>query len=50
MAGSDGYCVRRLQAEDYNKGFMQLLGQLTVAGDVSEVQFTQRFQEMFVRL
>lgn len=37
--------LRPLEAEDYHKGFLQLLGQLAVVGNVSYQQFKQRFEE-----
>eukprot|EP00958_Prasinococcus_capsulatus_P023590 scaffold3551_cov408-Prasinococcus_capsulatus_cf.AAC.17 len=42
------YTMRPLALEDYGKGYMRLLGQLTLAGEVSEAQFKLRFEEMFV--
>jgi hypothetical protein len=37
--------LRPLQAEDYHKGFLVLLGQLAVVGSVSFDQFKKRFEE-----
>jgi hypothetical protein len=37
--------LRPLQADDYHKGFLQLLGQLAVVGNVSFDQFKKRFEE-----
>lgn len=41
---AERYVLRALAPSDIHKGFMQLLGQLTVAGDVSEAQFAQRVE------
>ncbi|XP_010271651.1 PREDICTED: glucosamine 6-phosphate N-acetyltransferase isoform X2 [Nelumbo nucifera] len=38
--------VRRLQISDYNKGFIQLLQQLSVCDSVSDEEFNARFQEL----
>jgi len=38
--------LRDLELGDFHKGYMQLLGQLTVAGDVSEQQFADRLSEL----
>jgi|TARA_B110000977_G_scaffold107940_1_gene140581 glucosamine-phosphate N-acetyltransferase len=35
--------VRQLQADDYEKGFLQLIGQLTTVGNVGKEQFVTRF-------
>ncbi|KAG0625292.1 hypothetical protein M758_2G042700 [Ceratodon purpureus] len=45
-AGADRFVLRALAVPDFHKGFMQLLGQLTVAGDVSEAQFAERVQRL----
>ncbi|ORZ30125.1 acyl-CoA N-acyltransferase [Catenaria anguillulae PL171] len=37
-----GYVLRALDKEDFDKGYMQLLAQLTVVGDVSREQFDER--------
>ena len=42
----DGLKVRPLCLEDYDRGFLQLLGQLTTVGDISREQWTQRWNEM----
>ncbi|XP_024394345.1 glucosamine 6-phosphate N-acetyltransferase isoform X3 [Physcomitrium patens] len=39
---SERFVLRALAISDFDKGFMQLLGQLTVAGAVSEEQFGER--------
>lgn len=38
--------VRPLSSGDYDRGFLDLLTQLTVGGDVSREQFTSRFEAM----
>ena len=42
--GGDGgdVLVRQLEAADFDKGFLELLGQLTSVGDVSREQFLAR--------
>lgn len=35
--------LRQLEIGDYHKGYLELLGQLTTAGSVSEEQFNERF-------
>lgn len=42
----DGLLLRPLCPSDYDKGFVQLLGQLTKIGDVTREQFLKRFQAM----
>ncbi|XP_046423671.1 probable glucosamine 6-phosphate N-acetyltransferase [Neodiprion virginianus] len=42
----DGIWVRPLSIEDYDKGFIQVLGQLTKVGDMSKEQFSERFRKM----
>ncbi|XP_043246293.1 glucosamine 6-phosphate N-acetyltransferase-like [Amphibalanus amphitrite] len=42
----DGLLVRPLQKEDYDKGFLQLLGQLTEVGDISREDFLKRYEAM----
>lgn len=46
--GEDWMVVRPLQRLDYDKGFLQLLGQLTSVGNVSRKQFDDRFTQMKV--
>lgn len=36
-----GYNLRRLSADDYHKGFLKVLEQLTVVGDLSEEKFRE---------
>ncbi|XP_055849158.1 probable glucosamine 6-phosphate N-acetyltransferase [Episyrphus balteatus] len=38
--------VRPLKDTDYDRGFLQLLSQLTAVGDVSRTQFLTRFSQM----
>ncbi|KAG5673993.1 hypothetical protein PVAND_003988 [Polypedilum vanderplanki] len=38
--------VRPLKSGDYRRGFLQILSQLTSIGEISEVQFLNRFAEM----
>ncbi len=42
----DGLIVRRLAISDYDKGYIKLLSQLTVAGSVTKQQFEARFKEV----
>ncbi|CAH2094663.1 unnamed protein product [Euphydryas editha] len=44
--GEDWMVVRPLQRDDYNKGFLQLLSQLTSTGNISRKQFDERFTQM----
>ncbi|XP_071453590.1 probable glucosamine 6-phosphate N-acetyltransferase [Hetaerina americana] len=41
-----GLRVRPLSTNDYDKGFMKLLSQLTEVGEVSREQFLRRFHDM----
>ncbi|XP_014213326.1 probable glucosamine 6-phosphate N-acetyltransferase [Copidosoma floridanum] len=43
---SDGLIFRPLNSKDYDKGFLQLLGQLTNVGNVTRDQFLNRFYGM----
>lgn len=38
--------VRRLEMSDKRKGFVELLGQLTVTGSISDKEFDRRFEEI----
>lgn len=38
--------ARPLKLQDYDKGYLELLSQLTLVGQVSRAEFTKRFQEM----
>ncbi|KAK9073708.1 hypothetical protein SSX86_006302 [Deinandra increscens subsp. villosa] len=40
------YKVRKLEITDKNKGFMELLQQLTVCNSVSDNEFQKRFEEL----
>uniref|UniRef100_A0A0C9S4U9 Glucosamine 6-phosphate N-acetyltransferase n=1 Tax=Wollemia nobilis TaxID=56998 RepID=A0A0C9S4U9_9CONI len=44
--GSQNFVLRRLEPSDYTKGFLELLRQLSVCGNVSQQEFTNRFQEL----
>jgi len=37
---------RPLQSDDYNRGYIELLKQLTSVGDVTELDFKERFREL----
>lgn len=41
--------VRPLRESDYDKGFLQLLGQLTAVGNVSRIDFLRKFDQMKVK-
>mmetsp|Transcript_5326 Transcript_5326/g.13202 ORF Transcript_5326/g.13202 Transcript_5326/m.13202 type:complete len:193 (-) Transcript_5326:12-590(-) len=41
----DGYQVRYLSLDDFNKGYLPLLEQLTVVGNLSEQRFTEVFKQ-----
>lgn len=43
---SERFRVRRLELFDKNKGFIELLQQLTVCDSVSDKEFEERFQEL----
>ncbi|KAF8045237.1 hypothetical protein N665_5370s0003 [Sinapis alba] len=38
--------IRKLEISDKRKGYMELLGQLTVTGSVTDDEFDQRFEEI----
>ncbi|OZJ06968.1 hypothetical protein BZG36_00242 [Bifiguratus adelaidae] len=42
----EGYILRPLSAEDYHKGFLNILAQLSVVGNVPESSFLERYQHM----
>ncbi|KAK6060207.1 acetyltransferase, GNAT family [Cooperia oncophora] len=42
----NGFLVRPLKISDYDNGFLDVLAQLTVVGDVSREQFENRFNTM----
>ncbi|KAI9011253.1 acyl-CoA N-acyltransferase [Gaertneriomyces semiglobifer] len=41
-----GHTLRPLEDGDYDKGYLKLLEQLTVVGEISREQFVQRFKDM----
>ncbi|XP_012264494.2 probable glucosamine 6-phosphate N-acetyltransferase [Athalia rosae] len=43
---NDGIWIRPLSVGDYERGFIQLLGQLTQVGDITREQFVDRFKKM----
>ena len=46
VSPSDAFIVRSLRRDDYFKGYMSVLGQLTQVGGMSEELFEKRFQSM----
>lgn len=44
--GEDYFLVRPLQLDDYDRGFLQLLSQLTTTGDISKADFEAQFLKM----
>ncbi|CAG9531806.1 unnamed protein product [Cercopithifilaria johnstoni] len=42
----EGYRLRPLMSTDYHRGYLELLAQLTVVGDVTEEMFLHRFSLM----
>ena len=46
-ASDSEFEFRMLQRDDYEKGYMDQLSQLTVVGNVSKQDFEQRFDEMY---
>ncbi|XP_023945738.1 probable glucosamine 6-phosphate N-acetyltransferase [Bicyclus anynana] len=44
--GEDWMVVRPLQRADFDKGFLQLLSQLTSTGNITRKQFDERFTQM----
>eukprot|EP00474_Spongospora_subterranea_P002926 CRZ03384.1 hypothetical protein [Spongospora subterranea] len=42
----DGLVIRPLEAGDFERGFIKLLGQLTNAGNVTKEAFLERFAEL----
>lgn len=45
-SGSAGLVTRELEVTDFGKGFLELLGQLTVVGEIGQDAFKQRFKEL----
>jgi len=46
LSPGEGLRLRPLQLGDYRAGFLQILGQLTKVGDISEEQWEERFRGM----
>ncbi|OAD56921.1 putative glucosamine 6-phosphate N-acetyltransferase, partial [Eufriesea mexicana] len=46
LSHTEGLLVRPLKSGDYDRGFLQLLTQLTEVGDISREQFLNRFHMM----
>ncbi|XP_010492424.1 PREDICTED: glucosamine 6-phosphate N-acetyltransferase-like [Camelina sativa] len=46
MAEPETFKIRRLEISDKKKGFIELLGQLTVAGSLTDEEFDRRFEEI----
>lgn len=44
--GEDYFLVRPLQLDDYDRGYLQLLSQLTTVGDISKSDFEAQFLKM----
>ncbi|XP_050316340.1 probable glucosamine 6-phosphate N-acetyltransferase isoform X2 [Anthonomus grandis grandis] len=44
--GEDYFLVRPLQIDDYEKGFLQLLSQLTTVGDITQAEYEAQFRKM----
>lgn len=42
----EGLTMRPLRSDDYNKGYLDLLGQLTEVGDISQEKFLEQFHRM----
>uniref|UniRef100_A0A915CLM3 Glucosamine 6-phosphate N-acetyltransferase n=1 Tax=Ditylenchus dipsaci TaxID=166011 RepID=A0A915CLM3_9BILA len=42
----NGYSLRWLEVDDFNKGFIELLSQLTSVGQISSEKYEERFQAM----
>jgi len=45
-AKDENLCVRPLQSDDFSRGFVDLLKQLTSVGEVTEENYKERFYEM----
>jgi len=43
---TDGFVVRPLSSKDYDRGFLDILGQLTSVGQITKEQFLEHFHEM----
>lgn len=44
----DGYCIRKLEIEDYFKGYKELLSQLTDASDMKMENFQEAFRQCII--
>lgn len=42
----DGYTIRPLEKGDYSKGYLDCLRVLTWCGDITEAEFSERYDEM----
>lgn len=42
----DGFILRPLEKQDYDKGFLQCLADLTVVGEISKQNFEERFNQL----
>uniref|UniRef100_A0A6B2G3Z6 Glucosamine 6-phosphate N-acetyltransferase n=1 Tax=Myxobolus squamalis TaxID=59785 RepID=A0A6B2G3Z6_MYXSQ len=40
------YVVRPLSSDDFEKGYIELLGHLTVTGDINKTKYNERFNQM----
>jgi len=45
-APAEGFIVRPLSSKDYDRGFLEILSQLTSVGNISKDQFTEQFNDM----
>ena len=45
-SNNERYQLRLLEKNDYQKGFLQILSQLSTVGEISEEKFNERFEEM----
>jgi len=43
---SDGFIVRPLSSKDYDRGFLDILGQLTSVGHITKQRFMEHFSDM----
>jgi glucosamine-phosphate N-acetyltransferase len=46
MSSDSHIIVRKLEVDDFGKGFVSLLAQLTTVGDISQEEFTGRWWEL----
>lgn len=42
----EGVIIRKLERTDFNKGFLDILSELTSVGEVTQEAFNQRFDEI----